>query len=74
MREVRRLVDREGIPTALLYGSFVERDAFRDLDVGVYLAPSAVDLLIPLMAEEEIRARTSLPADVRVLNNAPRES
>ncbi|MDK2465156.1 MAG: nucleotidyltransferase domain-containing protein [Candidatus Korarchaeota archaeon] len=71
MRKVRRLVDRKEILIALLYGSFVERDAFRDLDVGVYLAPSADDLLIPLMVEEEIRAGTGLPADVRVLNNAP---
>ncbi len=64
-------MDRKEILIAPLYGSFVERDAFRDLDVGVYLAPSADDLLIPPMVEEEIRAGTGLPADVRMLNNAP---
>jgi len=71
VREVRRLVDRPEILMALLYGSFIEGGAFRDLDVGVYLAPSADDLLIPLEVEEEIRIRLGLPADVRVLNGAP---
>lgn len=70
-REVRRLVDRPEILMALLYGSFIEGGAFRDLDVGVYLAPSADDLLIPLEVEEEIRIHLGLPADVRVLNSAP---
>ena len=71
VRKVRELVDREGVLLALLYGSFVEGDSFRDVDVAVYLAPTANDLLTPLLIEEDIRASVGLPADVRVVNNAP---
>lgn len=61
---------------AYLYGSFVEDRPFRDIDIGIYLTnskqpetknqqPKASNLSVRLTAD------LNLPADVRILNDAP---
>ena len=58
---------------AAAFGSFVERDLARDVDVAVYL-PGGVDILNAAAYAEELSAelsrRVGLPVDVAVLNFA----
>jgi predicted nucleotidyltransferase len=61
-----------GIAFAYLYGSFGERRAFHDVDLGVYfrpLAPEAARGAIELA--NRLSLAVGLPVDVRILNDAP---
>jgi len=58
---------------AYLYGSFVKKDTFRDIDVAIYLEKIPISIL-----EYELEMETELMkvlkkyiVDVRVLNTAP---
>lgn len=58
---------------AYIYGSFIERHPFHDLDVGIYLANAREEQVTPLVMElaESLSKELRLPVDVRVLNFAP---
>jgi len=66
-----KLKDDPEIVFAYVYGSFIEREFFRDLDVAVWLKnPSkAFDYTVDLSARLEIEL--GVPVDVQVLNGAP---
>ncbi|MBS7636093.1 nucleotidyltransferase domain-containing protein [Candidatus Bathyarchaeota archaeon] len=69
IEKTRTVVEREGVPLAILFGSFVELDAFRDVDVAVYLKSLELNHLFRLVCrlEEEL----GLPVDVVPLNTIP---
>ena len=60
---------------AYLYGSFIEIENFRDIDIGIYLDEKIADKIDPidyeislsLMLEKELR----IPVDVKIINFAP---
>lgn len=67
------LASEPGVVFAYLYGSFLDSEAFRDVDIGVYLHPCEPDqmTLRALALGQRLSAKVRLPVDVRVLNTAP---
>ncbi|MEK6769422.1 MAG: nucleotidyltransferase domain-containing protein [Gemmatimonadota bacterium] len=59
------------VAIALLYGSFVDSEAFHDVDVGVYLRSGQSGLLYGALLSQRLSERVGLPVDARVLNGAP---
>ena len=63
---------------AYLFGSFVTRDSFRDIDITVLFSGKQdscdlFDLQMGIAGEIEDQLSPRVPCDVRVLNNAPVE-
>ena len=58
---------------AYVYGSFMDSDMFRDVDVGAYLKSDNPDkaTAVALDLAQRLTARLRLPVDVRVLNGVP---
>ncbi|HKN85431.1 MAG TPA: nucleotidyltransferase domain-containing protein [Nitrospiraceae bacterium] len=61
------------IAFAYLYGSFVEADAFHDVDIGVYVSrhDPGQDPLYVLDLIQPLAGLVPFPIDVRILNDAP---
>lgn len=61
------------IAFAYLYGSFVEADAFHDVDIGVYVSrqESGQDAMSVLDLIQRLAGLVPFPLDVRILNDAP---
>jgi len=55
---------------AVVFGSFLEGNGFRDIDVGVWTTSSA-DARLDLELAGSLSAALDLPVDVRRLNDAP---
>ena len=67
------LASNPRVAFAYLYGSFAEGRAFRDIDVGVYLAGNVTrDADDELVMSEQLSRLVGLPVDMRILNGAPR--
>lgn len=64
---------RKYIVFAYIFGSFVSRDSFNDIDAGIFI--SNMEDISPLKLELEIEAELEdavhIPVDVRIINNAP---
>lgn len=61
---------RSDVLFGLVFGSFLDQDAFRDVDVGIWTAEAAgprVDVELAAALSDEL----GLPIDVRRLNDAP---
>ena len=66
------LASNPRVAFAHVYGSFTEGRAFRDIDVGVYLAGDvARDVDDEIVLAERLSRLVGLSVDVRVLNGAP---
>ncbi|MEM0459761.1 MAG: nucleotidyltransferase domain-containing protein [Thermofilaceae archaeon] len=67
---IRSTLEGRGVELAIIFGSFIELESFRDVDVAAY-ARGGLDLddAIELAAEPEERTRT--PVDVVPLEKAP---
>lgn len=64
------LAGRPDVTFAFLFGSFLDRDEFRDIDVGIWTAPSASSRVdVELAADAS--AALGVPVDVRRVNDAP---
>jgi predicted nucleotidyltransferase len=74
-RLARDLDARPEILLALLHGSFARGEAFRDIDVAVWLDPVRLSkderFRFALDLSVELRLTLEPPVDVRVLNDAP---
>jgi predicted nucleotidyltransferase len=72
---VQQLAGYPEILFAVLYGSAVEGETFRDLDVGIMLdraqVPANSDLNYAFSLGENLQRALRFPIDVRVLNDAP---
>lgn len=55
---------------AVVFGSFLEGEAFRDVDVGIWTTPDA-SRFVDLDLAASLSRRTGLPVDVRRLDDAP---
>jgi predicted nucleotidyltransferase len=62
-----------GVAFAYLYGSFVDPQPFRDIDVGVYLMEvrSGRFTTRALEITQRLSEAVRIPVDVRILNRAP---
>ncbi len=72
--KLKRILKSHGeIEFAFLYGSFLERMPFRDLDIGIYVQNmdknSVTNYAIGLAAE--LSAELKIPVDIRAINFAP---
>jgi hypothetical protein len=67
------LANDRSVAFAYLYGSFVERQPFHDIDVGVYLENGRADhvTVTALDLAQRLSERARMPVDVRILNVAP---
>jgi hypothetical protein len=66
------------VTLAYIFGSFVTRDSFRDIDIAVLFSGkqdscALFDLQMEIAGEIEDLLSPRVPCDVRVLNNAPVE-
>ncbi len=72
---VQVLQGRREIHFALLYGSAVEGQPFRDLDIGLVvdrtIVPASADWDYAFALADELEDRVAYPVDVRVINEAP---
>lgn len=61
------------IAFAYLYGSFVDADAFHDVDIGVYVSrhDPGQDSLYTVNLTQRLVGLVPFPIDVRILNDAP---
>lgn len=66
-----RLEGYEGVGFAYLFGGFVEREVFRDVDVGVWLRDPEMAWRFTVDVSAEITGDLGVPIDVQVLNRAP---
>ncbi len=74
VEELRAEVMREPeVVFAYGYGSFLESEAFHDVDVGVCLVTDEPEkaTVKALALAQRLRARVGFPVDVRILNQAP---
>lgn len=72
--QIRRILEEfDAVAFAYLYGSFSEGRRFHDIDVGVYLNQSHLDVgdRIEDALFKRLQSEVSYPFDVRVLNDAP---
>jgi uncharacterized protein len=66
------LRDTEGIAFAYLFGSFLNQETFRDIDLGIYLEESSYRRRTEIV--EELYGNLEgvfEPVDIRILNEAP---
>ncbi len=63
---------RDEIVLAVIFGSFLSEEVFRDIDIAVYVKPVVRDYLdYKFTLEEELTNITGYPVDVKILNEAP---
>jgi len=63
---------KQNILFAYVFGSFVGKNEFSDIDIGVFAAEETIEGLdLELKLEEEIRSLVHFPVDVRMINRAP---
>jgi len=70
IEKLKEVLRAEGVRLAILFGSFVEADSFRDIDVAVYLEdPQDLDRILELGAKLE--GELGVPVDVAPLQALP---
>ncbi|NJD69167.1 MAG: hypothetical protein C3F12_06240 [Candidatus Methylomirabilota bacterium] len=60
-----------GVLFAYVYGSFVDSEAFHNVDIGVYLSGSTINTDVAANLSQRLSGKIKLPVDVRILNPAP---
>lgn len=68
--KIRRVLEDEGVPLAILFGSFIELSSFRDIDVAVY-ARDEDDLGFIFKLANRLEEELGYPVDVVPLNAIP---
>ena len=70
VEKLREALADEGVRLAILFGSFLEPDSFRDVDIAVYLEdPEDLDRILKLGSKLE--EKTGLPVDIAPLQALP---
>ena len=65
---VREVLEEGGVELAIIFGSFVEMEYFRDVDVAVYAGSRELDLDAVIKLSVELEERLRIPVDVIPLN------
>ncbi len=67
------LKGKENILFAYIFGSFVTAESFRDIDIAVYMRDKPQRVVsLEFDIEKELEDALRIPADVRIVNHAPR--
>jgi len=78
-KEVERLLKedlqkRDDIIFAVLHGSFIEGEYFRDIDIAIYVKPCAKEHMFKEYVIDlslSLSKKIGIPVDIQVLNEAP---
>ena len=64
---------KKDIVFAYIFGSFISKDEFKDIDIGVYIdnIETATILNYEMKLELESEDILGIPVDIRIINNAP---
>ena len=67
------LSEKREILFAYIFGSFVDQENYRDIDIALYLEdPKKADVLqLEFLLAEELERKFPIPFDIRVINHAP---
>ena len=65
---VREVLEEGGVELAIIFGSFVEMESFRDVDVAVYAGSRELDLDAVIKLSVKLEERLRIPVDVIPLN------
>ena len=68
--KIRKVLEDEGVSLAVLFGSFVELDSFRDIDLAVYIRGDE-DLSFIFRLANRLEEELGYPVDVVPLNTIP---
>ena len=68
--KIRRVLEDEGVVLAVLFGSFVELDSFRDIDLAVYIRGNE-DLSFMFKLANKLEEELGYPVDIVPLNIIP---
>jgi predicted nucleotidyltransferase len=72
LRGIKRLLEGvEGIVFAYAHGSFVELDAFRDVDIALWVKDPEDAFNYAVHLSAKLEAEVGVPMDIHVLNDAP---
>lgn len=70
--ELKRMLEKvDSIVFAYVYGGFVERGFFRDVDVAVWINSSEEAFGLEIDLSSKLEAKLKVPIDIHVLNEAP---
>jgi len=67
LSRIREILEKHGVELAILFGSFLSKDAFRDINIAVYSEKLNLDELLKLGAELEL----GMPVDPVPLDQLP---
>ncbi|MEM2795373.1 MAG: nucleotidyltransferase domain-containing protein [Thermofilaceae archaeon] len=63
-KAVRKVLEEGDVELAIIFGSFVELESFRDVDVAVYAGSRELDLDAVIKLSVELEERLRIPVDV----------
>ncbi len=69
LREI--LLSKNEVVLAFIYGSILERELIRDIDIAVYVVNVNDYLDYKFELDKELSLKTGFSIDVKILNNAP---
>lgn len=61
---IREVLEGRGVELAVVFGSFVELESFRDIDLAVYASTCRLDLNTLIKLAVELEERLRIPVDV----------
>ena len=65
------LYGREELMFAYIHGSFIREEAFRDIDIALYVRGSMNELFLESDLSYDLSRKTGHPVDVKIINAAP---
>ncbi|GBC69716.1 hypothetical protein HRbin01_01419 [archaeon HR01] len=72
LSRIKQVLEKdEDIVLAVVHGSFISEERFRDIDVAIYVGKGVDYLSKKFSLEKKLEKETGMPVDVNVLNNAP---
>ncbi|MEM1554223.1 MAG: nucleotidyltransferase domain-containing protein [Thermoproteota archaeon] len=72
LQELKRILEKlDDVLFAYIYGSFIEREFFRDVDVAVWINNSEEAFRHEVELSSKLEAELGIPIDIHVFNEAP---
>ena len=62
LKKIKEFLLRRGIDLAIVFGSFIEGDVFRDIDIAIYSYAMDIDKLLKINSELELEL--GIPVDI----------
>ena len=72
LEKIKIILEKDDeIVFAIVHGSFIERDSFRDIDIAAWIRNPEKALQYTISLPNKIEAEIKFPVDIQVLNEAP---